>query len=161
MLAWCEQNNFAHVKRYNRHKNRGTWFNNSLKRSYEIDDFLMKKLQRLNNVKKVNTVGDLTLSNHKQKKIILVRKWRKYNRNERKKQVPKFRWVRLDDEVIASQYRRRVEDLLEEYDETEDADITSLKNNTNIVIKAAKKVCGREEKKIEYPWMMGKGDEVQ
>ena len=69
--------------------------------------------------------------------------------------------VKLDDEVIASQYRRRVEDLLEEYDDAEDADITSCNKITDIVIKAAEEVCGREEKKIENPWMIGKDEEVQ
>ena len=162
LLAWCEENNLAHVNSFYSHKKRGTWFNNSLKRWYEIDGFLMKKAQRHKNVKKVNTVGDLTLSDHKPKKIILVRNWRKYNRNERKKTVPRIKWVKLDDEEIARQYRGKVEDLLAEYDDTEDAaDVTNWNKISDIVVKAADEVCGREEKKIENPWMLDKDEEVQ
>ncbi len=162
LLAWCEENNLTHVNSFYNHKKRGTWFNNSLKRWYEIDGFLMKKSQRHKNVKKVSTVGDLTLSDHKPKKIILERNWKKYNRNEQKKRVPRIKWVKLDDEVIASQYRRKVEDLLADYDDTEEAgEITCWNKITDIVITAADEVCGREEKKIENPWMVDKDEEVQ
>ena len=161
LLAWCEENNLAHVNSFYNHKKRGTWFNNSTKKWYEIDGFLMKQTQRHKNVIKVSTVGETTLSDHKPKKIIIERKWKKYDSQNRKKRVPRIRWNKLKDEEVASQYRRKVEDLLVDSGEGIDENKTCWNKITDIVIKAADEICGREEKQVENPWMQDKDEEVQ
>ena len=162
LLSWCEENELAHVNSFYNHKKRGTWFNNSTKKWYEIDGFLIKKSQRHNNVIKVCTVGDLYLSDHKPKKITLKRKWKKHDRNENKKRVPRIKWCKLRDEDVVNQYRRRVNSLIENSEDTDEAnDQTCWNKITNIVVQAAEEVCGKEEKKIENPWMVDKDEDVQ
>ena len=163
-IRWCDENNLAYVNSFFNHKNRGTWFNRMLGRWYELDGFIMRKEERHRYARKLNTVGELTLSDHKPKKLqILVKKWH-WPTNKRAR-VPKIRWERLKDQEIAQQYRQRIDELIEENErenrQEEMPDRTNYKEIIDLVTRAAKDVCGEEEKRIENPWMVGKEEELQ
>lgn len=160
LLAWCEENDLAHVNSFYSHKKRGTWFHPALGRWYELDGFLMRQEQRHANVKKVSTVGESSISDHKPKKLTLVRKWKKYNSEEKKARIPRIKWESLRNEETELRYRQKVTELLENQTE-ENREQTNWQKIADTVTKAALEVCGREEKRIENPWMVDKDDEVQ
>ena len=89
LLAWCEENDLAHINSFYSHKRRGTWFHPALGRWYEIDGFLMRQEQRHANVKKISTVGESSISDHKAqtqetnfgKKMEEIQQRRKQNKN--------------------------------------------------------------------------------
>ena len=79
MLEWCEANGLAYVNSFFNHRKRGTWLSNFNGLWYELDGFVMKERQRQKHVRKVCTVGEATLSDHKPKKMrieLKKRRWR-------------------------------------------------------------------------------------
>ena len=163
LLDFCSENGLAHINSFYNHKKRGTWFNNMNKKWYEIDGFLMKQNQRHKNVRKVSTVNETTLSDHKPKMIILNRKWLKRSKdNAEKKRVPHIRWERLKDEEIARQYQNKVEGIIADRNDNEEEamTMTNWQKIADIVNEAAVEVCGLSEKRIENPWMKDKEEEV-
>ena len=163
LLEWCEENDLAYVNSFYNHTRRGTWFNMALARWYELDGFLMKNCDRHKFVRKISTVGEATLSDHKPKKI-KIELVKKFNFRRRKViRIPKIRWERLKLEEVEIAYKNRVRELMEEYEETEimPSTATSWGIIAEIVNKAAEEVCGVEEKPVENPWMEGRDEEIQ
>ena len=70
LLDFCQENELCYVNSFYNHKNRGTWFSNFNKRWYELDGFLMKQNQRHKNVRKISTVWECSVSDHKPKIMI-------------------------------------------------------------------------------------------
>ena len=167
LLTWCEENGLVHVNSYYNMKKRGTWFNHSNRKWYEIDGFLMRKEQRNKCVRKVGTVGEHTISDHKPKKITLVRKWNRYQRAEdRKSRVPNIHWERLKEPEVAQQFKIKTGEILDELDNNDEEDenegeTTNWKKITDTLTRAAKDVCGVKERHIENPWMVGKEVHVE
>ena len=160
-IRWCEEQNLAYVNSFFNHKQRGTWFNRMLGRWYELDGFIMRKEERHRYAKKVCTIGEQTVSDHKPKKLTIeIKKWH-WSTVERKR-IPKIKWERLREPEVAAQYRQRIEELAEEIEEErEERDSTNYKEIVDLVTRAAKDICGEEEKRIENPWMIGKEEELQ
>ena len=79
LLEWLEENDLTYVNSFFQHKRRGTWYSIPLRRWYEIDGFIMRNGQRHKYVKKVSTVGEASISDHKPKlmKIELKENYRK------------------------------------------------------------------------------------
>ena len=67
LLEWLEENDLTYVNSFFQHKRRGTWYSIPLRRWYEIDGFIMRNSQRHKFVKKVSTVGEASISDHKPK----------------------------------------------------------------------------------------------
>ncbi len=78
----------------------------------------MRQEQRHANVKKISTVGESSISDHKPKKLTLVRKWKKYSREENKTRIPRIKWEAVRNKNTEERYRQKVEELLE--NQTED-----------------------------------------
>ena len=163
-LIRCEENSLAYVNSFFNHKKRGTWFNRMLGRWYKIDGFITRTEERHRYARKLTTFGELTLSDHKPKKLtILVKKW--HWPTTKRMRVPKIRWEKLKEPKIAILYRQKINELIEE-DERENTEEETV-NTTNygeivsLVTRAAKEACGEEEKRIENPWMTGKDEELQ
>jgi hypothetical protein len=164
LIRWCEENSLAYVNSFYNHKKRGTWFNRMLGRWYELDGFIMRTEERHRYARKVNTIGEMTLSDHKPKKLVIhIKKWH-WPTNKRKR-IPKIRWEKLKEPETAMLYRQKINDLIEENEreeiEEQTPDTTNYQEIIDLVTKAAKEVCGEEEKRIENPWMIGKEEELQ
>ena len=117
LLDWCEANGLSHVNTFFNHRRRGTWFSNLHKRWYELDGFLMKNQERQRYVKKVCTIGEACLSDHKPKRMRIelgARKWREVNQARR---VPRIEWEKLADEGTAARFRTRMEEKMTEIEE--------------------------------------------
>ena len=160
LIRWCEENGLAYLNSFYSHKKRGTWFNRMLGRWYELDGFLMRKEDRHRYVRKLCTVGEMTVSDHKPKKIVLeIKKW--HWNTEVRKRTPKIRWEKLKEAETALLYRQKINELTENLERNERPESTEYVEIIEIVTKAAREVCGESEKKIENPWMVGKDEELQ
>ncbi len=161
MVRWCEENGLAYVNSFYSHRNRGTWYNQMYGRWYELDGFIMKTEERHRFAKKVCTVGELTLSDHKPKKLVIeMKKW--HWNTVKKARIPKIRWEKLRQPEIAEQYRMRINQIVEEEDRPEmEADRTKYGVITELVIRAAKDVCGEDEKRVQNPWMIGREEDLR
>ena len=160
LLVWCEENGLAYINSFYNHKKRGTWCHPGRGTWYELDGFIMRQEQRHVNVKKICTVGESSISDHKPKKLTLTRKWKKYSKEENKKRIPRIKWEALRNENTEERYRQKVAELLENQAEG-NTQQTNWKKITDTVTTAALEVCGREEKRVENPWMTDKEEEVQ
>ena len=121
---------------------------------------MMNKEQRHRHAKKISTIGEMTLSDHKPKKLIIeVKKWHWHT--EERKRVPKIRWEKLRDPQTERLFRLKVEELLEDNDVEERENGTGWNEIVNVTIAAAKEVCGEQERRIENPWMIGKEERLQ
>ena len=66
---WCELNGLCWVNGFYSEKWRGTWRSNFNGLWYELDGFVMKERERHKYVRKVKTVGENVISDHKPKKL--------------------------------------------------------------------------------------------
>ena len=143
-------------------KKRGTWYHPALRQWYEIDGFLMKQDQRHKFARRVCTVGEVTISDHKPKKLrIEVKKNRVWQRKMTKR-IPRVRWEKLREEETLVRYREKIAEIVDAI--PEDGTIagkTKWNEMVEITNKAAEEACGVEEKRIQNPWMIGKDEEIQ
>ena len=164
LLDWCEENNLSYVNSFYQHRRRGTWYSIPLQRWYELDGFIMRNNQRHSHVRKVCTIGEASLSDHKPKKIkIEMKQEEKRTRRQRPKKRPRILWEKLRDEETAANYRARVNQILIEEEEM-DRNIQGENGDWNKIAKtltqAAEETCGLEEKHVENPWMVGRDEEI-
>ena len=163
LLEWCENNGLVQVNSFYNHRRRGTWCHPRNGNWYELDGFLMRNNQRHKFVRKVSTVGEVTLSDHKPK-LMIFRLESRLRARVRTKRIPRIKFEQLRLPEIAEQYRLKIGELIEENVRDEDAiedDKTRWDELTELVVSAAKEVCGTEEKKVDNPWMVGREDELQ
>ena len=89
LIKWCEEHDLAYVNSFVRYKSRGTWFNRMYVRWYELDGFVVRKGERHRMVRRIRTVEEMSLSDHKPKCMKIAvneRKWRAIGGNRRKRE---------------------------------------------------------------------------
>ena len=112
LVQFCEENNLAYCNSFYNFNNRGTWFNNFYSKWYELDGFLMRSKQRHKNIKKMSTVNEISLSDHKPKLMIFKHLHKKFGINKKKARVPKIDADKLKSESVAVTFRQKVSDLM-------------------------------------------------
>ena len=162
LLEFCENNHLTHVNGYYNHRRRGTWCHPRSGKWYELDGFLMRNRQRHRHVKKIGTICEATISDHKPK-LMKFQMDVDLKKKERVKRMPRIRFEKLRIENYAEQYRQKISDIIDDNEGEADLrnDMTRWNELTDIVVEAAKEVCGTEEKKIEHPWLVGREQEIQ
>ena len=65
LLDWCSAHNLQWVNSFYNMRKRGTWFNCSHRRWYELDGFCVRQGDRHRVVRKMEVIEELTLSDHK------------------------------------------------------------------------------------------------
>ena len=163
LLSWCEDNDLCFVNSYYNHKRRGTWYNNALGRWYELDGFIMKNTDRHKLVRKVNTVQESTMSDHKPKRLKLELTKPKRKTSSQDKKIPKVQWEKLRLQEHADRYRQKVEEKIEEKELNGGLQREGVgwKDIADVTTEAAIEVCGTTERKIENPWMIGREEEIE
>ena len=103
LLNWCEANGLCHVidNSFFDHRRRGTWFSNFTSRWYELDGFLMKNRPRHLHARKISTVDDASLSDHKPKKLRLGKGRMRWRKPFGRKRAPMIKWEALANEEVA------------------------------------------------------------
>ena len=162
LLDWCEDQELVYVNSYFNHRRRGTWFHQILSRWYELDGFLMKGNQRHKHAKKISTIREASLSDHKPK-LLRIELDCKLKKLKKEKRQPRIKWENLRDPENKRKYREKIDELLEANEDNtmnNNSNTTNWNEITDIVTAAAKEVCGVTEKKIENPWMVDKDEQV-
>ena len=59
---------------------------------YKLDGFVMRNQDRQKHVRKINTVGEVTISDHKPKKMVLNLERRAWRKAYVEKKVPHVKW---------------------------------------------------------------------
>ena len=113
-MEWCEANGLAHVGSFYDHRRRGTWFSHLSRKWYELDGFLMRNRERQKHVRKICSVGEASISDHKPKKIRLSLKKKRWRVPMVRKWVPLIKWERLAEEEVAQEYGRRLGEVMRE-----------------------------------------------
>ena len=115
-----------HVNSFYNHRRRGTWFSGVLGRWYEIDGFLMRNNQRHQFVKKVCSIGEITLSDHRPKMMVIELE-SNLPKKETVKRVPRIRYEKLRLENVAVQFRQRIDEIIDEDEGEADMNIDKTK----------------------------------
>ena len=166
MLEWCEENGMEYVNSFYQRRKRGSWWSAIHRRWYELDGFLMRGFDRRRHVRKIGTVDEASLSDHKPVRLRVDLKKRRWRVVREKKKVPKIRWERLQVDAVAEEYRELMEVKMREYEEERRGNVGELGEMSGwpkfaeVVVEGAKEVCGVREKKVENPWMIGREEEV-
>ena len=160
LLDWCEENDLCLVNSYFNHRRRGTWFHMVLNRWYELDSFLMRGNQRHKFARKISTISEASLSDHKPV-VLKIELKNKLKKRKREKKTPRIKWECLKDPEKKITFRNKINEILEErQDRVQNNNSTQWDEISEVVMKAAKEVCGLMEKRIENPWMVDKDEEV-
>ena len=117
LLEWCGANGLAHVNSFFQHKRRGTWCSNFNGKWYELDGFLMSNEQRRKHVRKIHSVGEATISDHKPKRMVLDLKQKAWRRIYQGKKTPRINFLKLREEGKQNEYKRKVEEKIREMEE--------------------------------------------
>merc|ERR1711989_183832 len=110
----------------------------------------MREEERHRYVKKVKTVGENTISDHKPKKLVLdISKKKKWRRRYAKKRIPTIQWEKLRGEEMEKKYQEEIERKMGERGVREPSqEETGWMELQEIVVGAAKEVCGVREKRV-------------
>jgi hypothetical protein len=115
LLEWLEVM-LTYVNSFFQHKRRGTWYSIPLRRWYEIDGFIMRNGQRHKYVRKVSTVGEASISDHKPK-LMKIELKEKLQKRKNQKIKPRIKHEKLKDPETSRRFKNRVENILEEREE--------------------------------------------
>jgi len=159
LIEWCEDNAMAYVNSFIKHRRRGTWFNLRYGRWYELDGFIVRQSERHRMVKKMRTTNEWGLSDHRPKIMSITtshKRWRV--EGGKRERIPNIKWEKLKDPTIRIEYQNRTRELYNRAEESEQE--VNWTKMSEIMITAAKEVCGIEKKRILNPWMMGHEEEM-
>ena len=159
LIEWWEQHELQYVNSYMRYKRRGTWWYMRYARWYELDGFIVRKSERQRMAKRMWTMCDESLSDHRPVCMrVNVKENRRFGNGARgrKQRVQGIRWERLKHGEIKEEYKRRAEELMRMGGGEERA----WREMTGKMITAAKEVCGVTKRRVVNPWTIGKEEEI-
>ena len=91
LTAWCEENQLCWVNSFISHRARGTWFSNLNRQWYELDGFIMRPEQRHCHTRRMRTVNETALSDHKPKMLVVDIRKKRWRRAYKPRKVPPIR----------------------------------------------------------------------
>ena len=159
LIDWCEEQGLAYVNSFMRHERRGTWFHMRYGRWYELDGFLVRKGERHGMVERMRTMSEWGLSDHRPKLMRVrkaMKKWRASGQSERR--TPRIKWEVLQDDGKKEEYKEKTRQLLEEGEWDERAG--EWEKVSEVMVRAAKEVCGESERGVSNPWVIGHEEEI-
>ena len=160
LLEWMGENGLCWVNLFFCHKRRGTWFSNIHRRWYELDGFMMREGQRHRHARKMRTVAESALSDHKPKRMVVDVKKRKWRRVFEPKRVPRVKWEALRVEATQERFAARAEEKIGAMGEGR-PDSTRWTEIAGNLVEAAKEICGEKPGAVENEWLHGKEVEDQ
>ena len=161
LIDWCEEHGLAYVNSFMRHARRGTWFHIRYGRWYELDGFLVRKSERHGMVERMRTMSEWGLSDHRPKLMRVrkaVKKWRRGGQSERR--TPRINWELLQDDEKRERYEEKTRQLMEEGEWDEEVGPREWEKVSEVMVKAALAVCGRSERGVLNPWVIGHEEEL-
>ena len=159
LVQWLRENDMSWVNSFHFIKKRGTWYNRSVRKWYELDGFITPLQDRKHVVKKVKVIRS-PQSDHNAVCLTLHKNIsRKLVRMNRKKHVPKLRksinWQKLWVQENEIKYRDLTKALIEE-----DNQELNWEKVQKIMLTSAEQVCGKNSSNIN-PWMNAHETEIK
>ncbi|KAI8486755.1 hypothetical protein Bbelb_355030 [Branchiostoma belcheri] len=108
----------------------------------------------------MRTSSEWSLSDHRAKVLrvrVTRKKWRANGRSESR--VPRIKWEVLKDEEKKKEYEERTRALL--YEKEWEENVCEWKKVSEVMLRAAKEVCGEVEGKVKNPWVIGHEEEIE
>ena len=139
LLEYLGGNGLCWVNSFFSHKRRGTWFSNLHRQWYELDGFIMREGQRHRHARKMRTVAEMTLSDHKPKRLVVDVRQKKWRRLFVSKRIPRIRWEALKVETVEERFKTAAESKVGEM-EGGRADSTRWTELSEKLVEAAKEV---------------------
>ena len=104
-VEWLEENGWCWVNSFFNHKRRGTWFSDIHRQWYELDGFVMREEQRYRHAKRIKTMSEAAVSDHKPKWMLVDIRKRKWRREYEARRIPAIKWEALKNEQVASRFQ--------------------------------------------------------
>ena len=107
-------NGLSYANSYMKHARRGTWQHPRTGRWYDLDGFLVRRDERHAMVRRMKTMDDSELSDHRAKGMkvrVIGRKWRTEGGVKR---PPRVKWEALRREETRGEYKERTRELIED-----------------------------------------------
>ena len=74
---------------------------------YELDGFVMREEERHKFAKKLKTIGENVISDHRPKKMVVDVRKKKWRREYVKRRTPRIKWEMLKEEAVEKPLRPR------------------------------------------------------
>ena len=146
-MQWLRENDLSWVNSFSFIRRRGTWYNRSVRKWYELDGFITHLQDRKHVVKKIKVVRTLHSDHNAVCMTLHENVVRKITRRNRREHVPKPRrnitWQKL--------WVKENEDLTREMIEKDNQEL-SWEKVQHIMLTSAEQVCGKNSSDIN-PWM--------
>ena len=157
-VEWCEENELVWVNSYMKHRRRGTWFSVRFHRWYELDGFVVRKRDRVGLVRRMCGASEWGLSDHRPKCVrvrVCTKRWRAVTEEKR---VPRVMHERMSEDRVREAYERKTCEKMEGREwEGENDEWGKL---AELMVAAAREVCGEGRGRASNPWMVGRDDEL-
>ena len=156
LMEWCGTNGLAYVNSYMRHERRGTWQHPRSGRWYELDGFLVRKNERYGLVRRMKAMSVSVLSDHVAKGLtvrVVDRRWRTEGGGRR---PPRINWEVLQRVDKREEYKLKTRERMM----NGEVDEWSWDRMTEVMIGAAKEVCGETTRPVANPWTVGREEEM-
>ena len=155
-VQWCEMNGLAYVNSYMRHERRGTWQHPATGVWYELDGFLVRKEERHKLVKRMRTMTKEDLSDHEPKGMTVRVKRKRWRTEGGQRRTPRIKWEALQLGNKREEFKEKTQELMD----TREVDEWKWEEMSEVMIEAAKEVCGETTKPVANPWTIGREDEL-
>ena len=136
------------------------WYSGIHRQWYELDGFMMRDGQRHRHARKMRTVAETALSDHKPKRLFVDVSKRKWRRAFQPRRVPRVNWESLRVEATQERYAVKAEEKIGEMGERME-DSTRWSEIAENLVEAAKEICGVKPNSVENEWLNGKEEEDQ
>ena len=154
-VEWLEENGWCWVN----HKRRGTWFSHIHRQWYELDGFVMREEQRHRHAKRIKTMSEAAVSDHKPKWMLVDIRKRKWRREYEARRIPAIKWEVLKNEQVASRFQAEAKQRLRSDREEVRTYSTRWTGLAGHLVEAARVTWGLRSKSVENEWLIGKEEE--
>ena len=156
LMEWCSINGLAYVNSYMKHRRRGTWQHPRSGRWYELDGFLVRKEERHKLVKRMKAMNANVLSDHAAKSLTVNVRGRRWRTEGGERRPPRLNWEVLQRMEKRMEYMEKTRELMT----NEEVNEWTWKGLSDVMIEAAKVVCGETTKSVANPWTVGYKEEL-
>ena len=150
-MQWLRENDLSWVNSFHFIRRRGTWYNRSVRKLYELDGFITHLQDRKHVVKKIIVVRTRHSDHNAVCMTLHENIVRKITRRNRREHVPKPRrninWQKLWVKENEEKYRGLTREMIEK-----DNQELSWEKVQHIMLTSAEHVCGKNGSNIN-PWM--------
>jgi len=156
MIRFLQEEGLVWVNSFFSEPNRGTWWNRSLRKWYELDGFLALQQQRHALFQKVETIPEDSTSDHRPKLATLNKKIdTPHTPNQPGRRKAQIEWEKLREDEAQAEYERQCAQRIAH---TQHMD--RWETLAEVMREEAEKVCGKRARQGDSPWLRGRERQI-